>query len=194
MERQEASVGSTTRRRFVAGAVGLVAVSGCLGDEDAPDPIALDAGQSCEVCQMVIEEHPGPVGQAFYDDEGALPEGRDVDEPACFCSSTCTYEYVLDEADLGADPVVVYLTDYSTVDWEVYDEQGVEFITSHLEAEAFGDAEGLTLVAGSDALGAMGQSLIGFSETADAEAFADDHGGQLVDHDDVSRELIDGLV
>ncbi len=192
MERQEA--GAVTRRRFVVGAVGLAAVSGCLGNGEVPDPVALDDGQSCEVCQMVIEEPPGPVGQAFYDEEEALPEGRDVDEPACFCSSTCTYEYVLDEADLGTDPVVVYLTDYSTVDWEVYEEQGIEFVTAHLEAEAFGDAEGLTLVAGSDALGAMGQSMIGFSEAADAEAFVDDHGGQLVDHDDVSRELIDGLV
>lgn len=190
--------GAVSRRAVLAatGAAGLVALAGCSGsDGERPDPISLDDEQSCDVCGMVIEMHPGPVGQAFYDDEDALPEGRDADEPAHFCSSLCTYNYVFDQEGLGSDPTVTYLTDYTAVgdEWEVYDEEGMLFITEHLEAEYFADVDDLTLVAGSDARGAMGQSIIGFSDADDAEAFTEEYGGDLIDHGDVTQELIDGL-
>ena len=186
-----------TRRALLAagGTVGVVAFAGCMGnDEDAPDPVSLDEGQACDVCGMQIDAHPGPSGQAFYGEGEALPADRDQDEPAYFCSSLCSYDYVFDQEDLGYDPTVLYLTNYSEVDdWEVYEEEDILFITAHLDAEFFADATGLTMVAGSEVLGAMGQSIVGFSGADDAEAFAEEYGGNVVDHDDVSRELVDGL-
>lgn len=190
-----APVASRRAVLVTAGGAGVAALAGCLGNDEVPDPVSLDDEQSCEVCGMIVEMHPGPSGQAFYDDADALPADRDGDEPAYFCSSLCAYDYVFDQEELGFEPTVLYLTDYTAVgdDWEVYDEQGMLFITEHIEAEYFADATELTLVAGSDAHGAMGQSVVGFSDPDDADAFAGEYGGHVLDHDDVNRELIDGL-
>ncbi len=189
-ERARTGTGPTRRDVLVAtGVAGAAALAGCLGGDDAPEPVSLDDEQVCDECGMVIEHHPGPVGQAFYDED--LPEGRDG--PAWFCSGTCTYTWVFDQEDRGHEPTIIYATDYSTVDWELSGEDGVTFISAHLEAENQVDVTDLTMVVGSDVHGAMGEELIGFSDRDDAESFADEHGGELVTHDQVTRELIDSL-
>lgn len=181
------------RRRLLSGtavlfAVPIAGVAGCLGD-DRPDPIALDGEQSCDQCGMVISEHPGPAGQTHF--EGNVPEGRDA--PAWFCSSKCTYNYTFDRVDQGATVVVTYLTDYSAVDYSVEGEGDSLVITAHLGADTFSPAADLVHVAGSDVDGAMGSALIPFSGTGDAEGFASEYGGDVVSHDDVTRDLLAGL-
>ncbi|MDR5673081.1 NosL family protein [Halalkaliarchaeum sp. AArc-CO] len=182
-----------TRRRLLSGAAAAATLSvgglaGCLGSE-VPEPVALDGDQSCDQCGMVISEHPGPAGQTYF--EGDVPEGRDG--PAWFCSSKCSYNYVFDADDRGETPQVTYLTDYSAVDYGVEGEGDSLVITAHLEPEAFADASGLVLVAGSDVEGAMGSAVITFSDGDDAEAFAADYGGDVVPHAEVTRELLAGL-
>ncbi|ELY44271.1 nitrous oxide reductase accessory protein NosL [Natronorubrum sulfidifaciens] len=185
----------THRRQFLrtAGVAGTVVVAGCIGDDDAddaPDPIAIESDHDCAVCSMVIESHPGPSGHAFYDDDD-LPSAEDG--VVHYCSSACAYEYYFDQLEAGYEPIVLYLTDYSAVDWELTDEQGIEFISAHLEAEANASATDLEFVVDSDVFGAMGESLIGFTSAEDADAFAEAHGGERFDHDSVTRELIDSL-
>lgn len=191
--------GETERTRrtilttLAAGGVG--AVAGCLGGgRDGPDPVALDSGQECDNCNMRIEMHPGPVGQAFYGDDApaSLPDDRE-DGVAWFCSSTCTYGYLLESEERGHEPTVSYGTDYSTVDYELTEDGGTTVITAHLGADGFTDLRDLTFVANSEVEGAMGGSLIGFSDADDASAFADDHGGELLTHGDVTREILSGL-
>ena len=182
-----------SRRRLLSGAAAAATLSvgglaGCLGSE-LPEPVALDGDESCDQCGMVISEHPGPAGQTYF--EGDVPEDRDG--PAWFCSSKCTYNYGFDADDRGETPQVTYLTDYSAVDYGVEGEGGSLVITAHLTADAFVDADGLVLVAGSDVEGAMGTALIPFSDTDDAEAFAADYGGDVVPHAEVTRELLAGL-
>lgn len=179
------------RRRRLLLATGTVAagsLAGCL-DEDVPEPIALDDQQSCDQCGMVIESHPGPVGQTYFEDD--VPADRDG--PAWFCSAVCSYEYTFDREDEGHEPTVWYLTDYSDVEYEFSSENGTTFISAHLAADEFVAADDLSLVAGSDILGAMGRELIPFSDADEAESFADENGGQVVSHDDVSRELLAAL-
>lgn len=173
---------------------GVVFLAGCLGDEDVPDPVSLDEGQSCDNCNMQIDVHPGPVGQAYYLDDppSDLPEDRS-DGVAYFCSSWCAYTWILEREEQGSEPAVIYTTDYSAVEEEVYDDGGTLVVSAHLEAEAFGEAADLTYVVDSEVEGAMGASLVGFSESADAEAFADEYGGVLVDHGDITRELVASL-
>ncbi len=186
-----------TRRTILltAAAAGAGAVAGCLGgDPETPDPVSLDEGQECDNCNMRIEMHPGPVGQSFYGDDA--PATLSEDRPngaAWFCSSTCTYNYLLENEQRGHEPMGSYATDYSSVDYELGEEGGVTVISAHLEASAFADLRELTFVAGSDVEGAMGGSLIGFSDADDAAAFADDHGGELLTHGDVTREVLSGL-
>ncbi|CAI50058.1 NosL family protein [Natronomonas pharaonis DSM 2160] len=189
--------GSLSRRTVLVSAVagGIGAVAGCLdGDRDGPDPVSLDDGQACDTCDMLIEMHPGPVGQAFYGDDAprSLPDDRD-DGAAWFCSSTCAYQFILEEEERGHEPAISYGTDYSTVDYTLRDDNGVTVISAHLEADAFADLHDLTFVADSDAEGAMGGSLIGFSDPDDAEAFQSEHGGELLAHDEVTREVLTGL-
>lgn len=184
---------TTTRRTFLLGAAaaGSALLAGCVGDEDVPEPVTLGdpSDQTCDWCDMVIAQHPGPKGQAFFDED--VPADRDG--PAAFCSTPCTYNFVLDEEDRGNDPTVIYGTDYSAVDWDLTEDDGAAVITAHLEADDFADVEDLAMVAGSDVEGSMGGSIVGFSSDGDAEAFADEHGGALVTHEQIDRNLLAGL-
>jgi nitrous oxide reductase accessory protein NosL len=188
--------GRTRRTVLTTIAVGgSGALAGCLGrDRAGPDPIALDDGQRCDYCNMRIDVHPGPVGEAFYGDDAppSLPDDRE-DGVAWFCSSRCTYNYILEGEQAGHEPQIAYGTDYSTVDHDLVEEGGATVITAHLGADAFADLRDLTFVVNSDIEGAMGSSLIGFSGDDDAEAFADEHGGELLAHDDITRDVLAGL-
>ena len=186
-----------TRRTLLAalGTGGVVALAGCLGDdEEVPDPIGLDDDQACDQCEMVIDVHPGPVGLSYYLDDppDVLPDDRE-NGAAYFCSSWCAYRFTLDWAERDFEPVGTYLTDYSAVDYSLSEDAGTLVISAHLEVDALALADDLTLVVDSDVEGAMGSSLIGFSDSDDAEAFAEEYGGDLLDHDDVTLEVISAM-
>ena len=190
-------VPGVSRRRLLEAATAgaVVALAGCLGDdEEIPDPIALDQGQSCDQCNMQIDMHPGPVGQSYYLDDPPedLPEDRE-NGIAHFCSSWCLYTYVFRQADQGPEPAGSYLTDYTTVDYTVREEGGELVISAHLGAEAFARARELTHAVDSDVQGAMGGSLVGFSDADDADAFIEEYGGTRVPHGDVTREMVASL-
>lgn len=185
-----------TRRSVLAGtaAVGLAAVAGCFGEdseEPTPEAITIEQGTICDNCTMSITDYPGPVGESFYDDpEAVLGEGED--RPAQFCSSRCTYTFEFDHED--HEPTVTYLTDYSSVDYEIDTDGAEPEISNHVEAEAFADATTLTLLVDSDVEGAMGASMIGFSDADDADEFQSEYGGDTYDHDEVDRELVTSLM
>jgi len=176
-------------RRTVLTAVGgglAVGLAGCAGStDDLPAAVALNEGQSCDQCGMVIEEHPGPTGQVFFEDHLA-----DRDGPAWFCSGTCTYTYRSDRVAEDATPIVTYLTDYSEVDYTVDDQPA---ISAHLAAEDYEVEAELSVVANSEVIGAMGPDLIPFSDEADAESFAEEYGGEVLPATDVDRELVDSI-
>jgi nitrous oxide reductase accessory protein NosL len=138
---------------------------------------------------MVISNHPGPNAEIFYAERS--PEGHD--NPARFCSTWEAFQYDFDRRDSGWTREAFFVTDYSSVDYEIFTESGNRFISSHPGAEAFIDAGSVTFDAGSEVLGAMGRDLIGFSSAADAEAFASQYGGEVVAYGDVTRSIISGL-
>jgi nitrous oxide reductase accessory protein NosL len=190
-----------TRRTLLttaaAGAVGTLA--GCLGgseDEEVPAPISLTGGQACDQCNMVIDKHPGPVAQTYYlDDPPSQLEDRE-DGHGRFCSTWCLYRFVLDREQSGFEPVGSYATDYSGVDYELDQDAGVTIIDPappHLEAETFERVSELVFVVDSDVEGAMGASLIGFSDEENASAFADEYGGDILEDDDISLVLITAM-
>jgi copper chaperone NosL len=197
MNPEHSPVTDRTRRTILTTVAvgGIGTLAGCLGgDQGGPEPVSLDDGQSCDYCNMRIEMHPGPVGEAFYGDDAppSLPDDRE-NGIAWFCSSTCTYNYLLENEEEGYEPQISYGTDYSSVDYELRDDGGTTVISAHLNADAFKELQELNFVANSDVQGAMGSSLIGFSDEDDATAFADEHGGEIITHGDVTRELLSGL-
>lgn len=141
---------------------------------------------SCDQCEMIISQQPGPAGQTYYQDNS--PEGHDA--PARFCSTICTFRHRFAMSDRGWTPQVTYLTDYATVDYRVEQEGGAQVISAHLAAEYFAATDDLVVVTESDVEGAMGPALIPFGETAVAEEFVSTYDGEIIDAEDISRELV----
>jgi len=182
----------TLSRRGLTTAVAAGATAGfagCLGgDAGRVSPVDLGGERACDQCGMIIEDHPGPVGQIhFADDE---PEdGR----PGQFCSSTCTYTYRFDAEDAGRDPLATFLTDYSLVEQEVFEAGSDTMFSSHVGREAFSPTTELTVVARSEVAGAMGPELIPFSDGDDVDAFVAEYGGNPYDAEGVDRATLDAL-
>lgn len=190
---------SIPRRHVLkAGGVALgTAVAGCTqgggGETEAPDPISLAGPKECEVCGMVVEEHPGPNGQIFYRDNS--PETHD--NPAWFeALKSCFFPYYFEKERFDWKVAAMYITDYSTVDWQLWDESDATYIVktpdspSFTDPETFAEASELTFVVGSDVVGSMGPEFIPFSEDGDAESFADEHGGDLYAFDEITVDML----
>jgi copper chaperone NosL len=198
MAEEKSPSGRLSRRRLLALATagGAVAVAGCLGGdgEDVPEPVALEDGQACDQCQMQITNHPGPVGQAYYLDDPPedLPDDRE-NGLARFCSSWCTYTYVREHEQGGPSPAGVYTTDYSTVEYELFEDAGATVISAHFAADAFARGSELSYAVNSDVEGAMGPSLVGFSNADDAESFVDEYGGKVLDQSDITLGIVRGM-
>ncbi|QLH79000.1 nitrous oxide reductase accessory protein NosL [Halosimplex rubrum] len=189
-DRGETAAVDSVRRRplLVSGAAALAALAGCGSSDsgDAPEPVDLTTEDRCDVCGMVIPNHPGPSAEIFYADN--RPSGHD--DPARFDSTWEAFQYDFERNDRGWDREAFYVTDYSEVDYSVTEEGGDSVVSTHPDAGAFADAESVTFVVGSEVKGAMGRDLIAFSEGSDAEAFADEHGGSLAALGDVTPETI----
>jgi len=191
------SVGVRRRPLLVAGAgAATLALSGCLGggggggdDADAPAAITVPEGATCDVCGMTIRQHPGPTTEIFYADQ--QPNGHD--NPARFDSTWEAYQFEFERDEQGWADVAFYVTDYSAVDYEVFEEGGDTLISRHYEASAFAPASEVTYVVDSEVKGTMGRDLVAFTDRGDAESFRADHGGSLTTHDGVTPEVIGGL-
>jgi len=180
-----------TRRQVVAAiaAAAGAGIAGCSTDESTtgtPTPVSLAGTKQCEVCGMVVAEHPGPSATTFFADQ--TPEGHDG--PAWFDSVKERFVYVREKERLGWTPTVTYVTDYSTVDYEIADEGGTKTISRHVAPGTFAPASEVVYAAGSEVVGAMGVDLLPFTVRDDAAAFRDEHGGWLVTHDDVTEETL----
>lgn len=186
---------NVTRRGFLAtsalSVASVSAVSGCLGGTRTEhEPVGLDDGSTCDMCGMVIEDHPGPVAQTFY--AGDVPD--DSDEPAKFCSVSDMYRYHFEEVQGSNDDVVPviarFVTDYSSVDYTVDDEG---YISSHPEREAFAHTDDVLYAVDTGVLGAMGSALVPFSSTDEATEFAEERGGETLQPGSVTADILDAV-
>ena len=167
-----------TRRRFLAGSGAMIVAAGCIGDDEqtsAVEPIDLDDGQTCDVCGMVIADHYGPNAQVFYAED--RPEDRDG--PAWFDSVREMLVFDEEQRARGGEPLGYFVTDYSAVEYELIDENGDRFISSHVEAGDFVDAEDAVFVVDSPVQGAMGPDHFPFEDRDDADNFAAEEGGTV---------------
>jgi copper chaperone NosL len=182
-------------RRRVLGATATAAtggLAGCLsgdGGGGSPEPVTLDESDSCEVCGMVIPNHPGPTSEIFYADEE--PAGHA--NPARFDSTWEAFQFDFERQDRGWTREAFYVTDYSAVDYDIFEDGGDTLISTHPEADAFADAQSVTFVVGSEVVGAMGKDLIGFGDESDAESFEAEYGGDLATFDDVDESTVASL-
>lgn len=182
---------SHSRRRFLSSlgtvTAASVGLAGCLADEAdsadstaAPEPIALTDGQTCDACGMTIADHDGPAGQVFYAD---APDDRDG--PARFDSVRELLVFDAEHTRRGWDRRAAFVTDYSSVDYALREREGTTSISSHVAADEFADATGLSYVVDSEIGGSMGADIVPFSDRDDAATFADTHGGTVQSWDGV---------
>lgn len=190
---EQRSDGAVPRRTVlsIGAAAGVASLAGCagLGGDGAAGPAAvtLPDDATCDVCGMVISKHPGPSSEAFYEDQE--PNGHA--NPARFDSTWEAFQFDYEHEDWTRSSF--YVTDYSTVDYDIRTDGGQQLISRHVESSSFASAESVTFVAGSSVVGTMGADLLGFSEESDAESFQSEHGGELVTLDEVTPTLISQL-
>lgn len=178
------------RSVLVGGATAVsLALAGCLGgrSDSGPAAVSLPDGAECDSCGMVIDQHPGPNGQVFY--ESNEPDSH----PAPFRYDSlkqCLFPALLEAQQLGWSASAVYVTDYSSVDYTLRTEGGTRYISSHTAADSFAIAQEAVYVVDSRVEGAMGADFIPFTDRADATAFADENGGTIVEYDDIDEGMI----
>lgn len=130
-------------------------------------PVVLTDEDECALCGMTIVRHPGPKGQA------CLRDGRMLK----FCSVHDLLAWSW-QPESGPSTEALHVHDLSRTGWEAPSD------------EAWIDAREAVYVVGHDRRGAMGHSPAPFSDSGDAQAFARDHGGRLVRHDDLDWDLL----
>lgn len=167
------------------------AVAGCGGNTPAsepPGPVTLAGGLQCDNCGMVIGEHFGPNGEVFF--ETHTPSGHE--NPARFDSlAACLFPYYFGRRQRGWAAAAIYVTDYSSVEYERVTREGTTYVSSHTAAESLAPANTLQYVVGSSLAGAMGGDLFPFSRRADAAAVADEFDGRVVDFEAIDADLLD---
>ena len=175
-----------SRRHVLVGlSSASIALAGCLGDEDSSDapaePISLDDGQNCDVCGMRIDEHYGPAGQVFYAD--GKPEERDG--PAWFDSIQELLVYHEQRRELGWERREAFVTDYSSVDFEISERDETLCISSHVAAESFAEATSVEYVVDSLVEGAMGPEYLPFSDSEEAVNLTEEYEGTIRSWEDL---------
>lgn len=152
-----------------------------------PTPVDLSGTKTDDQGGMVIGRHGGPNGQIFYADN--RPRGHD--NPAWFHTLTFgLFPYYFEHERLGWEATVIYVTDYSTVDFTVSTADKRPVMPAPTAPETFGLATEVTFVAHSDVNGGMGPALIPFSDQADVSRFIDAYGGERLTFEEITPVFI----
>lgn len=154
--------------------VASLSLSSCSEQEGSPPlkPFALTEEAMGRYCGMNVLEHPGPKGQIILEY---------VQEAIWFSSARDTLAFTM----LPEEPreiAAIYVSDMGKApSWE---QPG---------ADNWIDAKQAVFVIGSSQRGGMGtQEAVPFSQVSDAEAFAQKHGGQVVDFEEIPPDYILG--
>lgn len=179
------------RRTVLAGAVASFSfAAGCLGD-DPPDPVAIPDNAFDDDHGMEIGPHGGANAQVFYEDQ--MPSAREEGPFWFHTLSFSLFPFHFERLQRGWEEEVIYVTDFSAVDWTVEERDAGPTMPSPTDASTFADATELSYVIESEVRGGMGPDLHPFSDTEEAESFVDDFGGRIIDFDDIDAPLIDAI-
>lgn len=148
-----------------------VMLAGCGKSEEAAKslpPIAIEPGDECHVCGMIISNYPGPKGEAYV---------RNSDVPFKFCSTRDLFSFVL-QPENKVNVTQIYVHDMGSTSWKQPSDG------------AFVDAHSAWYVADQPMKGAMGPTLASFKSEADARKFIGKNGGHLLRFDDITLDIL----
>ena len=151
-----------------------LALLGCDQQQAVQGPPKAQSLTGAEVghyCGMLIADHSGPKGQIHV-------QGRS--EPYWFSSVSDTFSFTF----LPEEPkaiTAIYINDMSKGSWDKPD------------ANSWIEARNAWFVIGSDAVGGMGGAEIApFATRQQAETFVQQHGGKVVQFDEVNADQVLG--
>ena len=157
----------------VALALCLVLVTGCKEEVATPDPSQLTRNAIGHYCNMIVADHPGPKAQVFE-------QGRK--EPLWFSSVRDGLAYLALPGE-AKRVQAIYVHDMGRANsWASPQDTGIWI-----------NASEAIYVVGSKLRGGMGaKEAVPFKEHSDAHAFAGQHGGRVVNYDDIPSSYIVG--
>ncbi len=131
-------------------------------------PVAFESGDECHVCGMIITELPGAKAQ--------VRESRNANTHK-FCSTQDMLSWWLqpENKNLQAE---IYVHDVALTPW-----------ASPLDEHLI-DARSAWYVIGSSLTGAMGPSLVSYSERDAAQALVDAKGGRMLSWEDLNLDIL----
>ncbi len=147
-----------------------IASSGCSDNEkslvEKSGPVQFERHDECHVCGMIITRFPGPKGQAVTEKNQQVLK---------FCSTRDMFSWLLQPENIHRDHSL-YVHDMAQTSWE------------HPKDTALIDARKAFYVIGSHRTGAMGPTLATFARRADADAFAGEQGGVVINFSQVTLD------
>ena len=152
--------------------VALVFLVGCQSstEEEAllQKAVAIESSDECHLCGMVISNFPGPKGELFKKGEQTVHK---------FCSNRDLFSYLL-QPENRHRATQIFVHDMAIVPW------------AHPSDDEFIDAKSAWYVHGSNKKAAMGPALASFSSEHIAHQFAKKFGGEVLEFDDITLELL----
>lgn len=153
----------------------LIIISACSDNSTQKEVIhkavAMESRDECHLCGMLITNFDGPKGEVFRKEQG--------EKVFKFCSTRDMFSYYLDpENTRNVSQILVH--DMSKMPWG----------SDSIDDKYFIDAKTAWFVTGSEKTGAMGKTLASFSLQSDAQAFAEEFGGKVLNFKDVNQDSL----
>ena len=131
-------------------------------------PVAIESGDECHLCGMVITGFPGPKGELF---EGRQSHVRK------FCSTRDLMSWYL-QPENKPNSKEIYVHDMSRSDWNSPNDE-------HMI-----NAKDAWYVVGSSMKGAMGPTLASFAQKTSADEFVAKHGGTVLGFEAITMDIL----
>jgi copper chaperone NosL len=133
--------------------------------------VAIESADECHLCGMLITRFDGPKGEVFRKETG--------DQVFKFCSTRDLFSYYLDPEN-KRNVAQMFVHDMSKMPWG----------NNSIDDKHLIDAKTAWYVAGSEKMGAMGETLVSFSLQNDARAFAKEFGGTVIIFSDITYDTL----
>ncbi|MFA0813373.1 nitrous oxide reductase accessory protein NosL [Microbulbifer epialgicus] len=130
--------------------------------------VAIESGEECHLCGMIITNFPGPKGQLFS--KGIVGNLK-------FCSTRDMFAFIVDPENRH-NIQQAFVHDMAVTPWD------------HPDETTYVDARKAWYVIGHSKQGAMGATLASFARQQDAQAFADAKGGEVLGFEQISLQAL----
>ena len=150
----------------------IVGLVGCEGKEElnalTKKVVAIEAGDECHLCGMLIVGFPGPKGEMYLRRDPQIKK---------FCSTRDMLSFYLQPENTHQTDAM-FVHDMAVTPWDNPDDK------------VFIDAKAAWYVSGMNKKGAMGGTLASFSTEETARQFIAESGGAILSFDQITLRLL----